>query len=127
MYEQSLKVDERLGDVHGMAQTWGNLGLVYMHKGEYEQAIAMYNRSLGIKEKLGDVYGMAQTWGNLGNFYYAQGDGDRAAHYTAQAYLIFAQLGAAPEAQQAAQQLMDILGSIDAVNAYLARIQEEDN
>jgi hypothetical protein len=56
----------------------------------------------------------------------AQGDTQRAANYTARAYVVFARLGAAPEARQAAQQLADILGSEDAANAYLTELSEDE-
>jgi tetratricopeptide (TPR) repeat protein len=125
MYERSLETFERVGDVHGMAQTWGNLGNVYQRKGEWDRAIEVYERSLETKERVGDIHGMAQTWGNLGYLYEAQGDKDRAAEYAARAYGVFAHLGAAPEAQQAAKQLVDILGSEDAANTYLAQLAEE--
>ena len=78
MYQQSLATFERLGDVHGMAQTWGNLGLVYARKGEWERAIEMYQQSLATFERVGDVHGMAQTWGNLGSVYLQKGEWERA-------------------------------------------------
>jgi tetratricopeptide (TPR) repeat protein len=78
MYERSLETFERVGDVHGMAQTWSNLGLVYADKGEWDRAIEMYERSLQGLERVGDVHGMAQTWGNLGSVYLQKGEWDRA-------------------------------------------------
>jgi hypothetical protein len=68
---------------------------------------------------------MAQTMGNLGSVYADKGEWDRAAHYVANAYLIFAHLGAVPEAQKAAGYLVSILGPAEAANAYLARMVEE--
>ena len=32
-------MQERVGDIHGMAQTYNNLGLVYARKGEWDRAI----------------------------------------------------------------------------------------
>jgi tetratricopeptide (TPR) repeat protein len=127
MFKLCLETKERVGDVHGMAQTWGNLGIVYLQKGEWDRAIEMYEHSLETKERVGDVHGMAQTWGNLGYLYQAQGDTERAAHFAAHAYLVFAQLGAAPEAQQAGRQMVDILGSPDEANAYLAQLQAQED
>jgi hypothetical protein len=76
-------------------------------------------------ERVGDVHGMARTWGNLGYLFEAQGDTDQAAHYAARAYLVFVQLGAERDAAQAASQLAEILGSVDAANAYLAELEVE--
>jgi hypothetical protein len=50
---------------------------------------------------------------------------DQAARYAAQAYLILAQLGAW-EQEQVAKLLVDLLGSVEAANAYLAEIQEQE-
>lgn len=44
---------------------------------------------------------------------------------TVQAYLIFVCLGAAV-AQQAAEQLVDILGSVEAAEAYVTQLTEEE-
>lgn len=69
-------------------------------------------------ERMGDIHGMARTYGNLASFYQARHDTEKAAAYVARAYPIFVHLGAA-EAQQAAGHLVDILGSVEAANAYL--------
>jgi uncharacterized protein with beta-barrel porin domain len=84
----------------------------------------MYQQSLETKERVGDVHGMAQTWGNLGNLYQAQGESQQAAEHMARAYLVFTQLGAERDAAQAGSLLVDILGSVDAANAYLAAVQK---
>jgi hypothetical protein len=70
---------------------------------------------------------MAQTWGNLAYLYHAQGITDQAAQYAAEAYLVFRQLGAGPEVGQAGNLLVDILGSMDAANAYLAELTEQSD
>jgi tetratricopeptide (TPR) repeat protein len=127
MYQRSLETFERMRDEHRMAQAWVNLGLVYANKGEWERAIEMYQRSLETFGRMEDVHGMAQTWGNLALFYEAQGDKERAAEYLVQAYLVFAQLGASPEAHQAASDLVRILGSVKAASAYLADFQQRQN
>ena len=80
-YEKSLKDKERLGDVHGMAQTYNNLGLVYADKGEWDRAIEYYEKDLEIFERLGDVHGMAQTYNNLGSVYADKGEWDKAIEY----------------------------------------------
>jgi tetratricopeptide (TPR) repeat protein len=81
MYEESLETKERVGDVHGMAQTFNNLGLVYADKGEWGRAIEMYKESLETFERVGDVRGMAQAWGNLGLVYAGKEEWDRAVEY----------------------------------------------
>jgi tetratricopeptide (TPR) repeat protein len=124
MYERSLETKERVGDVHGMARTWGNLGIVYRKKGEWERAIAMYERSLETKERVGDVHGMAQTWTNMALLYLETDRAGEAKPLLARAYSIFAQLGS-PHAQTAANALVRACGSVDAANAYLTQLTQE--
>ena len=89
---------------------------------EWARAIEFYQNALHTMERVGDIHGMAAIYGNLGNFYHAQGDTEQAANYMARAYIIFARLGAVPEAQQAAGLLVGILGSLEAANEYLAQV-----
>jgi len=121
-YEKDLEISERVGDIHGMAATYSNLGLVYADKEDWDRAIEFYQQSLETEERVGDIHGMAQTYGNLGSYYQAQGETERAAQYVARAYLIFAQLGAATEAEQAGRHLISIVGSAQAANGYLAHM-----
>jgi tetratricopeptide (TPR) repeat protein len=92
-YEQSLETFERLGDVHGMAQTFNNLGAVYADKGAWDRAIKMYEQSLETKERLGDVHGMAQTFNNLGSVYLQQGAWNRAIKMYEQSLETYERLG----------------------------------
>lgn len=68
-YEKALKVFEKLGDVHGAAQTYNNLGLVYSDMGEWNKAIEFYQKSLETKEKLGDMHGKGITLSNMGKLH----------------------------------------------------------
>ncbi|MFZ0389957.1 MAG: tetratricopeptide repeat protein, partial [Calditrichia bacterium] len=45
-YEKSLEISKKVGDVHGMAQTYGNMGSVYNDKGEWDRALEYYEKSL---------------------------------------------------------------------------------
>jgi tetratricopeptide (TPR) repeat protein len=125
LFQDALDTMERVGNVHGMAQTYMGLGNVYAAKGEWERAIELYQDALDTMERLGDVHGMAQTHTNLGIYYQAQGNTEQAAHYMARAYLLFARLGAASDAEQAGRLLVDILGSVEAANACLAQVGKE--
>ncbi|MBU7585654.1 MAG: tetratricopeptide repeat protein, partial [Nostoc sp. TH1S01] len=42
LYNQSLEIKERIGDVQGKAATLHCLGMIYANKGEVDQAIALY-------------------------------------------------------------------------------------
>ena len=124
MYERSLETKERVGDVHGMAQTWGNLGSVYLQKGEWDRAIEFYRKSLTITERLGDWVTSANQYANLGILYLETGQDDEAKPLLARAYFIFSQVGS-PHAETAAGALVRACGSVEAANVYLAQVAEE--
>ena len=113
-----------MGDVHGMAQTWGNLGSVYYRQGEWDRAIEMYEKSLETKERVRDVHGMAQTWINMAILYLDTGRPAEAKPLLARAYLILSQCGS-PYADTAAQRLVEACGSVEAADDYLTQLVEE--
>ena len=78
MYEKSLGLNEALGRKEGMANQYGNLGIVYQTRGELDRAVEMYEKSLEIEEALGRKEGMASDYGNLGIVYQTRGELDRA-------------------------------------------------
>jgi tetratricopeptide (TPR) repeat protein len=125
MYEQSLETKERVGDVHGMAQTFNNLGSVYARKGEWDRAIEYYQKDLEISERVGDVHGMAITWTNIALLYLQTDRPDEANPLLARAYLVFAHIGS-PNAQTAAKALLEACGdSQDAADTYLTQVAQE--
>ncbi|MGD2251107.1 MAG: tetratricopeptide repeat protein [Candidatus Methanofastidiosia archaeon] len=93
LYRESQKIFKKLGDRHGLAQTYNNLGSVYAKKGQWDTAIEYYEKSKEIKEKLGDVHGLASTYGNLGSVYYRKGQWDTAIEYYEKSVEISEKLG----------------------------------
>ncbi|MBD2560118.1 tetratricopeptide repeat protein [Nostoc linckia FACHB-391] len=78
LYNHSLEIKERIGDVQGKAATLNNLAMIYANRGEVEQAIVLYNQSLEIKERIGDVQGKAATLHNLASIYADKGEVEQA-------------------------------------------------
>ncbi|MEH2116874.1 tetratricopeptide repeat protein [Nostoc sp.] len=78
LYNQSLQIQERIGNVQGIAATLHQLAGIYAKKGEVEQAIALYNQSLQIFERIGNVQGKAATLHCLAGIYANKGDVDEA-------------------------------------------------
>ncbi|MFN6528196.1 tetratricopeptide repeat protein [Nostoc sp. ChiSLP03a] len=78
LYNQSLEINERIGNVQTKAATLHQLAGIYANKGEVDQAIALYNQSLEIEEDIGNVQGKAATLHNLGYIYANKGDVDEA-------------------------------------------------
>ncbi len=124
-YQKSLETKERVGDIHGMAQTYNNLGNIYRRKGEWERAIEFYQNALETMERVGDIHGMAQTFGNLGLLYLQTDQTEEARPLLARAYLIFAKIGS-PHAETAARALVQACGSAEAAEAYLAQVAGEE-
>lgn len=56
------------------AAGYGNLGNLYLTRGEIECAEEMYQKSLAINQALGHKEGMANQYGNLGNLYKIRGE-----------------------------------------------------
>ena len=81
LYNQSLEIFERIGNVQGKAATLHELGILYANKGEVDEAIALYNQSLEIEERIGNVQGKAMTLWWLGDLAEQQGEYTKAISY----------------------------------------------
>ncbi|MCB0290382.1 MAG: tetratricopeptide repeat protein [Calditrichaeota bacterium] len=80
-YLQSLEYKKTTVDIHGMAQTYNNLGVVYLDKGEWDKAIRYFQQSLELFERLGDKYRITAIYNNLGIVYMNRGEWDKAIEY----------------------------------------------
>ena len=107
-----------------MASTYGNLGLVYAEKGEWDRAIEFYQSSLAITEKMGDWLTSANQYTNLGVVYLKKDRAEEAKPLLARAYLIFAKVGS-PSAKSAASALVRACGSVEKANAYLDKLAQQ--
>ncbi|KPK76732.1 MAG: hypothetical protein AMJ89_03625, partial [candidate division Zixibacteria bacterium SM23_73] len=99
---------EKIGDEHGMAKTFNNLGLVYKAKGEWDKAIEFYNNSLKIKEKIGDEHGMARTKANIGILYKEQGKKDEARRLLEESLRTLERIRDRPNAEIVRKHLEDL-------------------
>jgi tetratricopeptide (TPR) repeat protein len=97
MLNKSLEIEEQLGRRKGMASAYGNLGVLYMTRGELDRAEEMLNKSLEIEEQLGRREGMASDYGNLGVIYILRGEPNRAEEMHKKALAIFEQLARFPQ------------------------------
>ncbi|MBD0302848.1 MAG: tetratricopeptide repeat protein, partial [Tolypothrix sp. T3-bin4] len=93
LYNQSLEIKERIGDVQGKAATLHCLAGIYAKRGEVEKGIALYNQSLEIKENIADVQGKAATLHQLAGIYANQGDVEDAIALYNQSLEIFERIG----------------------------------
>lgn len=72
-YQQSLRLDESVDNLRGIAASLSNLGTVYGSKNELENARSRYHRCLRIYQRLGDRKNVALTLNNIGIIYKKQG------------------------------------------------------
>ena len=64
LYQQSLEIKEKIGDVQGQAATLHQLAIIYANRGEIDQAIALFQQSLELKEKIQRFwYPSGTKWG----------------------------------------------------------------
>ena len=73
-YQQSLDINERLGNQAGMATSYHQLGILAQLRGDYNTAETRYQQSLDINERLGNQAGMATSYHQLGILAQLRGD-----------------------------------------------------
>ena len=78
LYEESLEIKEKVGDLKGKGATLSMMAQVYVTRGDLDRALALYEESLELLEKLGDLKGKAASLHNMAQVYVTRGDLDRA-------------------------------------------------
>ncbi|OYD87779.1 hypothetical protein CDG77_27500 [Nostoc sp. 'Peltigera membranacea cyanobiont' 213] len=78
LFNQSLSINERIGNVEGKAATLHQLARIYANKGEVDEAIALFNQSLSINEHIGNVLGKSATLHQLARIYADKGEEEQA-------------------------------------------------
>ncbi|MEI2578911.1 tetratricopeptide repeat protein [Scytonema sp. PRP1] len=93
LWEQSLELYERIGDVRGKAVTLGNMARVIAQQGDIQRAIALWEQSLELYERIGDVGGKAATLNNMALLIAQQGDIQRAIALWEQSLELYERIG----------------------------------
>ena len=91
--EQSLAIQQQIGDRQGEGSTLNNISQIYDAKGDYETALRYLEQSLEISQQIGDRRGEGTTLNNLATTAHAKGDYETALRYLEQALLIMQQIG----------------------------------
>ncbi|MCV3214499.1 tetratricopeptide repeat protein [Plectonema radiosum NIES-515] len=81
LYNQSLELTERIGNLEGKAATLHQLAIIYANWGDVDEAIALLQKSLELEERIGNVQGFAMTLWWLGGLAQKQGDFATAIKY----------------------------------------------
>ena len=78
LYQQSLEIEEGLGDLKGKSATLHAMAGIYVTRGDLEGAMKLYQQSLEIEEGLGDLQGKSATLHAMAGMYVTRGDLDGA-------------------------------------------------
>lgn len=76
--EQALHAFASIADERGLAQVYGNLGLIYAKQGAWSRAFECHQKDIDINNRLGNLNNLAQAYSNLGSAYYRQGQWTQA-------------------------------------------------
>src|SRR5205085_1769073 len=105
LYEQSLRTDQELGEVRGVAVTQNAMADVLSQLDRPQEALALYEQSLRSKQELGEVREVAVTQANFSLLLFEQREYRRALAMAWQAYISLNQRNYIPDAQ-AVQQIL---------------------
>jgi tetratricopeptide (TPR) repeat protein/CHAT domain-containing protein len=109
LYEQSLQLEEQIGNVQGKAATLHGLASIYANQGQVEQAIELFKQSLALEEQIGYVQGKAMTLSWLGELAHQQSDDDSAIAYLSEAAAILQRIGS-PDAAPVIDLMSRVIG-----------------
>lgn len=84
-YLKAMKLHQDLGDLHGWANSAGNLANTFFRMGKREDALRYAREALAIHRKNNNPAGQATVAGNLGAMYTSFGELDSAVAYRQQA------------------------------------------
>ncbi|GAX39124.1 TPR repeat-containing protein [Tolypothrix sp. NIES-4075] len=93
LFEQSLAIIEKIGNVQTKAATLHNLGYLKANTGEINEAISLFEQSLAIIEKIGNVQTKAATLHQLGILKANRGEINEAIALYEQSLAINEQIG----------------------------------
>lgn len=79
---QSLRIEETCsGSAQHIAQSYVNIGDVYMAMKEFDKAIEYFNKYMEVNKGLGNIYSVPEVFANLGNAWLMKGDLAKAHFY----------------------------------------------
>jgi tetratricopeptide (TPR) repeat protein len=92
-YQKALKINDKIGNKNGSADSLIGIGSILYFKGKYDQALAHFQKSLKIAEETGDKRRIAKCSHNIGSIYNDAGKYDQAMEYYQKALKINEELG----------------------------------
>jgi len=92
-YNDSLKIEQELGNRSGIALSYNNIGIIHQYQGRYDDALRYYNDSLKIEQELGNRSGIAGSLHQIGWIHQDQGRYEDALKYCNDSLKILQELG----------------------------------
>jgi tetratricopeptide (TPR) repeat protein len=86
--EQSLAIQQAIGDRSGEGTTLNNISQIFSVRGDFEKALTYLEQSLAIRQAVGDRSGEGTTLNNISQIYNARGDFEKALTYLEQSLAI---------------------------------------
>jgi tetratricopeptide (TPR) repeat protein len=71
---RALESAQKLGYRSGTADSYNNIGILYLNQSDFSQAVSNFHSSLKLNEELGNQTAIAMINNNLGVVYYSKGD-----------------------------------------------------
>ena len=91
--QQSLAIQQEIGDKSGEGATLNNISQIYDARGDYETALKFLQQSLAIRQEIGDKSGEGTTLNNISQIYDARGDYETALKFLQQSLAIQQEIG----------------------------------
>jgi tetratricopeptide (TPR) repeat protein len=107
-YQESIHIDERIGNVGGVIIANDNLGLVYLVNGEYPAAHTCFQKAIRLSHAHNMPQRFANVLTNLGLLYFVTGDLLRAETTLLRSYTLFHELGEARSLADCLYQMGDV-------------------
>lgn len=79
--KESIILSEKIHSDRKLAEAYNIQGIIYINKGQNQEAISSLTKAIEIHKKNGNKKGLASAYGNLGAMYYLMGIYDKSLDY----------------------------------------------
>ncbi len=92
-FSEMIKITQQANLEPALAIAYGNMGLIYEVRGEFDKAMDYHKRALEINQGIENLQALAQNYGNLGNIYHNLNEFSKALEYHKKALEIDKRIG----------------------------------
>ena len=108
LYEATLEVQRRIGDIWGIGRVLGYLAKVILRRGELDRASALCEEALGLSTTVGDKWGIGLAQAGFGGVAWASGDLEKAKDWLRTSLLTFRDVGSRDRVAECLQDLASL-------------------